>query len=221
MHDSRSPLRILWNDWTKPVLVVAIVLGSFRSAIADWNDVPSGSMRPTILEGDRIVVDKLAYDLRVPFVGTRIARLGEPQRGEIATLVSPVDGKRLVKRIVALPGDRIELRGGVLVVNGTAATYEPMAVAEWGGMLWKESLSGRDHGVEVSLRPLAPRNFGPVTVPSESLFVMGDNRDGSFDSRAFGFVPRDSLRGRARAIAFSIDHDRWRPRGDRFFRPLG
>jgi len=92
----------LWNEWIKSLLIVVLVVGGFRSAIADWNDVPSGSMKPTILEGDRIVVNKLAYDLKVPFTKWRIARWTKPQRGDIVVLFSPADGKRLVKRVVGL-----------------------------------------------------------------------------------------------------------------------
>ncbi len=99
-----------WREWIRPLLVVVIVLGSFRSSVADWNDVPTGSMRPTIIEGDRIVVNKLAYDLRVPLTGWRLVHRGDPQRGDVVICYSPADGTRLVKRVIAGPGDEIELR---------------------------------------------------------------------------------------------------------------
>src|SRR5437868_11123609 len=108
------------------VFVVLVVL-SFRSSIADWNDVPSGSMKPTILEGDRVFVNKLAYDLKVPFTTWHLAEWSSPQRGEIVVFFSPKDGTRLVKRVVGLPGDVVELRENRLIINGTAMDYQPLA----------------------------------------------------------------------------------------------
>jgi signal peptidase I len=171
-----------------------LAMFSFRSAIADWNDVPTGSMRPTIVEGDRIAVNRMAYDLRVPFTTLSMKRLDDPQRGEIAVLHSPVDGTRLVKRVVGLPGDTIALRGTTLLVNGRPADF---GVA---------SHSSR---------------FGPVRVPENHYFVMGDNRDESRDSRSFGAVPRDAFMGRAFGIVFSRDPGKILSfRRERFFADL-
>src|ERR1044072_7496236 len=98
-----------WKEWMKPVLVILIITSAFRSAVADWNDVPTGSMKPTILEGDRIFVNKLAYDLKLPFLGWRLIQWYDPSRGDVIVFASPADRTRLVKRVVGLPGDRIEL----------------------------------------------------------------------------------------------------------------
>src|SRR5690349_23095607 len=111
----RSRARYWWGKEIRPLLLLALVLFSIRSSLADWSDVPSGSMKPTILEGDRIYVNKLAYDLKVPFTTWHIAEWGGPQRGEIVVFFSPKDGQRLVKRVVGLPGDTIELRNDVLI----------------------------------------------------------------------------------------------------------
>ncbi len=102
----------------------------FRSAIADWNQVPSGSMKPSILVGDRIVVDKLAYDLRIPFTLTRIARWGEPNRGDVVTFPSPRDETLYVKRVIGIPGDTVELRHNRLFINGEEARYTELTPAE-------------------------------------------------------------------------------------------
>src|SRR5262245_17162119 len=102
-----SPARKLWREWVRPLLVVLVVLFAVRSAVADWNDVPTGSMKPTILEGDRIFVNKLAYDLKVPFLGWRLVKWSNPGRGDVIVFASPADGTRLVKRVVGLPGDRV------------------------------------------------------------------------------------------------------------------
>ena len=95
--------------WLWKLVVLILALAAARSSLADWNEVPSRSMTPTILPGDRIYVNKLAYGLRVPFTGWWIAKWGEPQRGEVVTLLSPKDGTLLVKRITAVPGDQFEL----------------------------------------------------------------------------------------------------------------
>lgn len=115
--------RRLAREWIYSLALVLAVLLPIRGAVADWNDVPSGSMRPTILEGDRIWVNKLAYGLRIPFTTTWIARWDEPDRGEIVTFASPQGGARLVKRIIGLPGDRIALAGNRVIINGVAADY--------------------------------------------------------------------------------------------------
>src|SRR5580765_5741033 len=127
MLNMKARLEVAWREWIRSVLTTALVLFSCRSAVADWNDVPSGSMRPTILEGDRILVNKLAYDLKVPFTTWHIAEWSNPQRGDIAVFYSPHDGKRLVKRVIGLPGDTIELRDSALVINGEPVTYQPIA----------------------------------------------------------------------------------------------
>jgi signal peptidase I len=103
----RTRLYVVWREWLRPLLVVAFVLCSFRSAVADWNDVPSGSMIPTILEGDRIFVDRRAYDLRVPFTEQRVTTYADPKRGDIVVFTSPVDGRLLVKRVAGVPGDEV------------------------------------------------------------------------------------------------------------------
>ena len=102
----------LWRGWLRPLLVTAFVLGSFRSAVADWNDVPTGSMRPTIVEGDRIFVDRRAYDVRVPFTTVSLSRHDDPARGDIVVFPSPVDGRLLIKRVAGVPGDHVRLFDG-------------------------------------------------------------------------------------------------------------
>jgi signal peptidase I len=216
-----------WREWLKPLLLVVIVLGSFRSAVADWNDVPSGSMKPTILEGDRIFVNKVAYDLKVPFTTWHLAQWGDPVRGDIVVLWSPVDGKRLVKRVVGIPGDTIEVRAGKLLVNGKPAAYEPLTSEQIrsrelegleAGLFATETVDGRSHPV---MAEVASPAFGPVSVPAANYFLMGDHRDSSFDSRFWGFADRKRIVGRASAVVLSLDRDHhFRPRWKRFFTSL-
>jgi signal peptidase I len=220
----------LWHEWIKSLLIALVLVGAFRSAIADWNDVPTGSMKPTILEGDRIFVNKLAYDLKLPFTSWRLARWKEPHRGDIVVLRSPADGKRLVKRVVGVPGDLLELRNNHLHINGLALTYEnasPTARQVLPAndrstrVVAVEDLGAVHHLLMITPDRPAMRSFGPVAVPNGSFFVMGDNRDESGDSRYFGFVREDSILGRATGIAASVDPTHhYLPRWQRFFHAL-
>src|SRR5438045_2439092 len=119
--------RYFWHKEICPLLMLGLVVFSIRSSLADWNDVPTGSMKPTILEGDRVFVNKLAYDLKVPFTTWHIAEWSQPRRGDIVVFYSPHDGKRLVKRVIGLPGDTLELRNDALVLNGEPVQYKPIA----------------------------------------------------------------------------------------------
>ena len=215
-----------WIHSNRGFLVFLLCLGIFRTAVADWNPIPSGSMRPTLLEGDVVFVNRLAYDLKLPLTDVVVARLGEPERGDVVTFSSPQDGRRLIKRIAALPGDTLEMRDEVLYLNGEAARYEaPEAVietlAELGAQVpatrWTEHLAGQERRVQWLQGVSARSNFGPVTVPEGQYLVLGDNRDNSADSRFIGFVPRHLLIGQARRVLVSADIlSNWAPRLDRF-----
>lgn len=206
-------------------LVMLLVVSSLRSALADWNDVPTGSMKPTIEIGDRVVVNKLAYDLKIPFTTVEVAKWGDPQRGDIVVLFSPVDGTRLVKRVIAVPGDTVAMAENQLLVNKKSATWslmKPSEDAEQGlTLVTRETLFGRTHTMMLTPHVPAVRSFGPVTVPRGQYFVLGDNRDNSNDSRFIGFISRKSIVGKATAVAFSLDRDHYfAPRFERFFKKL-
>lgn len=207
-------------------LLMLLVVTSLRSALADWNDVPTGSMKPTIQEGDRVVVNKLAYDLKVPFTTIKVVKWADPERGDIVVLFSPVDGIRLVKRVVGVPGDRIYMKDNQLYVNGKAAVWREIGFGvdrrQGNTILVEENLAGRTHGVMFTPQIPAMRTFGPVVVPRDFYFVMGDNRDNSNDSRYIGLIGRRQIVGEATAVAFSLDTSRLlpRPRMDRFFRGI-
>ena len=219
------------NQHVKPFVFVVLILCTFRSSIADWNDVPTGSMNPSILEGDRIFVNKLAYDLKVPFTTWHVAEWGGPQRGDVVVFYSPEDGTRMVKRVVGIPGDTVELRDDRLFVNGKPAQYEPpdpkfpAAMVGHrdgvGGVFTTETVDGRSHPVmQLPTRHGVP-DFGPVKIPDSEYFMMGDNRDNSKDSRYWGAVARDRIVGRASAVAISLDPNRsYIPRWHRFFTSL-
>src|ERR1051326_4500226 len=205
-----TKLRSRIGQWCRkeirPLLILALIVFSIRSSLADWNDVPTGSMRPTILEGDRVFVNKLAYDLKVPFTTWHIAEWSSPQRGDIVVFFSPHDGQRLVKRVIGLPGDTIELRNNVLVINGAPVEYKPIAdellrdlapADRTGRVFATEKLPGQTHAVAAIPAASALRSFAPVRVPEGQYFMMGDNRDDSFDSRFWGPVERKQIVGRA------------------------
>jgi len=209
----------------KVFLAMLLVISSLRSALADWNDVPTGSMKPTIEEGDRVVVNKLAYDLKIPFTMIEVVKWGDPKRGDIVVLFSPQDGVRLVKRVVAVPGDRIEMRENQLFVNGRAASWKAIGSAEdtpeGTSFLFEETLDGRTHQVMFIPSKPARRWIEPLVVPEGRYYVMGDNRDNSSDSRFIGLIERRRIVGKALAVAFSLDRAHWFvPRLGRFFRKL-
>jgi signal peptidase I len=222
--------RYAWAEWIRPLALPLLLVAAAKSALADINYVPSGSMHPTIVEGDVVLVNKLAYDLRVPFTFTRLAHWSNPARGDIVVCFKPGDGTRLVKRVVGLPGDTIELRDEVLVINGTRVSYRRLPPSAGCALepsecntavFATEQLGHRAHAIEVLPARAALRTFRPITIPAGEYFVMGDNRDNSADSRYFGFMAREKIIGRANAVVVSADTNHWlRPRFDRFFSRL-
>jgi len=205
------------------LLMFLVLMTVFRSSVADWNIVPTGSMKPTIVEGDRIHVDKLAYDLQIPLTGRSLNRLAEPERGDIVVFDSEAADLRLVKRLIGLPGDTVAMRDNQLYLNGEAATYEPLMIAEApkGTTCYLETVGGHSHPVCVSGRRSHFGNFGPVLVDDDAFLMLGDNRDNSADFRVHGFARRDELAGRARNVVMSHDRDNaWLPRRNRLFSPL-
>jgi signal peptidase I len=204
-------------------------LALFHTAVADWNPIPSASMRPTLLEGDVVLVNRLAYDLKLPLTDVVLLPLAEPQRGDVVTFSSPLDGTRLIKRVVGLPGDRVAMRDGELVLNGQAlarsdARRHGETIAEgWvvDAQRATEDLAGRPHAVQTLPVPGARRDFAETVVPAGHYFMLGDNRDLSADSRVIGAVPREKLIGRAHRVLVSVDwlgEDGWRmaPRFERW-----
>jgi signal peptidase I len=213
-----------WLKQNRGFLIFLVGFALLRTAVADYNPIPSGSMRPTLLEGDVVLVDRLAYDLKLPLSDVILAKLGEPRRGDVVTFTSPADGVRLIKRLVALPGDMVEMRDEVLFINGVPAQYSDAHVVaeptEYGDTVSAtratETIAGKERSVQFLPAVPARRNFGPVTVPQDNYFVLGDNRDNSADSRYIGFVPRRLLIGRAHHILVSADiKGHWLPRVER------
>jgi signal peptidase I len=213
-----------WVRANKSFLMCLCLIGVFRSAVAEMNAIPSGSMRPNLLEGDVVLVNRTAYSLKVPLTDVVLARLGEPARGDVVTFHSPKDGERLIKRLIAVPGDVVEMRNERLVINGKAAAYavresarEPVGGAQVEAVQLDETMAGQRRRIQVIPEIDAARSFGPVTIPKDQYLVLGDNRDNSADSRYIGLVPRDLLIGRAERVLVSDDYKgNWMPRLGRF-----
>lgn len=221
-----SKRRALLRDVRRLVLVAVLILTG-RSVLADWYVVPTGSMKPTILEGDSVFVLKAAYQVRVPFSSVRLFSTGAPKRGDVVVIRNP-DGETVpfVKRLVGLPGDTVELRDGALFVNGQAqpVRFLPSVTDATGQevLLGTERLNGNPHPVRVVPGlPSAARTWGPVVVPYGEVLVMGDNRDESRDGRYFGTRPVSDLLGRAVGVMWSWQTPWQRgPRLNRFVRPF-
>lgn len=193
---------------------IALMLGMlfFRSAIADWYVVPSSSMYPTLVIGDHVFANRLAYDVKMPFTDLILKHNADPVRGDIVTFTSPADGIRLVKRLVAVPGDVVEMRDEKLIINHVALTYEAVnakvaLTPDYSGqqVVWNENLLGRPHDIIQMPERRSIRSFGPVTVPEGQFLMLGDNRDNSEDSRYIGFVKRELITGKVERVLYSLD----------------
>jgi signal peptidase I len=220
-----------WKENRGVILFFAFIVTPLKSTLADWNWVPTGSMNPTILEGDMVFVNKAAYDLRFPLTLHRLAKWGNPERGDIVVLFSPEDDMRLVKRVIGLPGDQLEMRDNILYINGQQLSYSKLPseiTVEMPGALKQravfaqEELIDRKHPVmAVPQVPTPKRSFAKIVIPNNQYFVMGDNRDLSKDSRYFGFVDRERIVGKATNIIVSFNIlDKYQPRWDRFLSAL-
>ncbi len=220
MSELRSYLRS-----NRAFFAFLLAFGLIRTAVADYNPVPSSSMHPNILEGDVVLVNRLAYNLKVPLTDIVVARLGDPQRGDIVTFSSPRDGKRLIKRVVGLPGDIVSMKDKQLLINGRPVTYSILAVDSDGvgegyrlpALRVREELGERPYSIQWLAGATSAATFSPVAIPADHYLMLGDNRDNSADSRFIGLVPRELLIGRANRILVSAAiNENWLPRFDRF-----
>ncbi len=184
-----GPAKSLWREYGEALLIALILALVIRAFFVQAFSIPSGSMQPTLLIGDYLLVNKLSFGIRNPLTNKVWIPIGKPQRGDVVVFIFPQDpSKDYIKRVVGLPGDKVEIRDKKVLINGKAAQ------------------SARAVYTDDTVIPLgqSPRdNLAPMTVPVNAYFVMGDNRDHSFDSRFWGFVPDDALRGKAFIIYFS------------------
>ena len=189
----------LWREYGEALVIAVIVVVLVRSFLVQAFSIPSGSMQDTLLIGDYLLVNKFIYGIRNPFTNEVLIPVKKPQRGDVIVFIYPQDpSKDYIKRVVGVPGDQVQIINKKVYVNGQLVDT-PQAKFDDPRMLNHPNDPRRD-------------NFGPVTVPPGRYFVMGDNRDHSYDSRFWGFVDETALRGKAFIIYFSIDWDRIRPR---------
>ncbi len=204
----------LWRN-NKGFLLFLGLMFVFRSAVADWNLVPTSSMNPTLISGDRVVVNKLAYSVRVPFTLHQITRWASPARGDVVTFDSPKDEVNLIKRVVAVGGDVVEMHNNTLTINGIVIERKLVDVSrsiptESGALvaeIWTEHIG--DKQIEVARIVAMNRNseFGPVQVPADHVLVLGDSRDNSNDSQFIGFINVQRITGQAVRVAMSHNPD--------------
>lgn len=207
-------LKNLWTTQKGFVLFLGLMF-VFRSAVADWNYVPSSSMNPTLVAGDRIAVNKLAYSLRLPWTLHHLARWGSPQPGDVITFDSPRDEVNLIKRVVAVGGDVVAMRNNVLSINGHAVARTlvdahrliPSEMGLLDAEVWREQWGSV--AIETARLPAINRfrDFAPVQVPAGHVLVLGDSRDNSNDSRFIGFIDVHRVTGRAVRVVMSHDPD--------------
>ena len=210
-----------YKEWIEPFLIAAVVALFIRQFVVEAFKIPSGSMIPTLTIGDHLLVNKFVYGPRIPFTDSRIFAGKEPKRGEIIVFKYPEnEQKNFIKRVIGLPGDKIQIIDGRLFINDQPVPVSAQGVSdnttEDGGMplaakprLYEEQMGTVQHSIRY-LHDQKGYGFGPVLVPAQSVFVMGDNRDNSQDSRVWGFVKFNKIIGRALIIYWSWDgNDRW------------
>jgi len=208
----------LW-EWVKSIVFALVVWLFLRTFLLEAFRIPSGSMENTLMVGDFLFVNKLLYGAEVPFTGKRLPAIREPRRDDVVVFDSvEEEGLKVVKRLVGMPGDTLSMVGGVLHRNGQTvdepwarhgnpgASADASYRAKMRGWQLEHYVGADPAGYEPDLQ-----DWGPIVVPEGRYFMMGDNRDDSYDGRYWGFLPRQSVRGRPLFIYYSFDANSWKP----------
>jgi len=211
----RSPSKP--QEWLKSIAIAFVIFLVLRTFLVEAFRIPSGSMEHTLLIGDFLFVNKALYGAEIPFTGKHLPAFREPRRNDLVIFKSVEEARlTVVKRVVGMPGDTLAMEDNRLMVNGAAADEpfvlrtDPLADHEDAKMRsWQARYLTADRDPR-SYRPTL-KNWGPIVVPADSFFVMGDNRDNSYDSRYWGFLGRDRIRGRPLIVYFSYDPNGIRP----------
>lgn len=207
--DQAQPKKSQLRDWSEALIVAAVLALIIRTFVVQAFKIPSGSMEDTLLIGDHLLVSKFIYGLQVPFSDEPILSFRDPERGDVIVFEFPEDKNKsyfkrrdFIKRVIGIPGDQVEIRNKNVYVNGERY-LTPEAVYKDGTM----TAGPRD-------------NMPSLTVPPDSYFVMGDNRDRSYDSRFWRFVDRSAIKGRAFIKYWSWDSEKFLPRWNRIGRMI-
>jgi signal peptidase I len=201
---SREPLVIEYAKSFFPVLVIVLVLRSF---LIEPFQIPTGSMIPTLEVGDFILVNKYAYGIRLPVIGTKIIDVDDPQRGEVMVFIPPHEDKYYIKRVIGLPGDTVRYEDKNLTINGELIGREfvdeisvETSIGALPGTLYSETIGGVEHPTQLIDAAGRQRVRTTWVIPNGHYFMMGDNRDNSSDSRVWGAVPESNIVGKAIAV---------------------
>lgn len=207
-RESRGVAVGLW-EWTKPIFVAFLLFLVIRTFVVEAFKIPTSSMENTLLVGDFLLVNKAVYGAEIPGTGIRLPAFDEPHRGDVVVFNPPHEpAKNYVKRLVGIPGDTLEMHDKRLFINGTPFREPYARYEDRGGdavhpdMRWQSN-----HLIAGPSQTYHPTrdNWGPIVIPDDRFFVLGDNRDNSEDSRYWGFVPRESIRGRPWLVYYSFD----------------
>jgi len=195
---SRSSVII---EYGKAIFIAVLIALFIRTFVVQAFKIPSGSMKPTLLVGDWLLVNKFLYGVRIPFMRSTLIPVSEPERGDVIVFIYPMDkSKDFIKRVIGTAGDTVEIRGKKVYINGNPVENDTGVHTD--NLVIPRAIQPRDH-------------FGPVTVPESTVFVMGDNRDQSYDSRFWGFVDLKDILGKAFIIYWSWDSEEGAVRWDR------
>ena len=206
VRHKEAPVKSKTREYVESMLWAIVLALIIRTGIVQSFKIPSGSMENTLVIGDCLLVNKFVYGIKVPFTDLALPKIRNPQRGDVVVFKYPEDrSKDFIKRLIGVPGDVIQVRNKLVYVNG-ALYHNPHEVHKDARIMPREA-SPRD-------------NFGPVRVPANSYFMMGDNRDNSYDSRFWGVVPQTDVVGKAFIKYWSWDQSRWLPRWQRIGRPI-
>jgi len=196
----------VWREWTEVIVIAVLMALVVRAYLIQAFKIPSGSMEDTLLVGDHLFVNKFIYGTKVPFTDFSVLKFRDPRQGDVIVFEWPVDpSKDYIKRIIGVPGDVVEGKDKKIYVNGVHY-QNPHEIHKEDELVPKER-NPRD-------------TFGPLTVPDNSYFVLGDNRDRSYDSRFWGFVSRDKIKGLAFIKYWSWDWETLKPRLNRIGKPI-
>ncbi len=219
-----------FREYAEALITAVLIALVIRAFVIEAFKIPSGSMLPTLSIGDHIFVNKFAYGLRIPFTAHYFMKFHEPKRGQVAVFIYPVDhSKDFIKRVMGVPGDRIHIEGRDVTVNGNLIQKQPVEVSEYPGDnrrlivrdgkqrtiayvrgwrdfdFFEEDVDGITHLVQYE--KIADRQKYDIVVPPGQYFMMGDNRDNSADSREWGFVPEQNIKGSAMFVWLPLDKD--------------